>query len=627
MQNYIFFLKKFGFTYFFYIFAIENGYNPSDTVLNKAVTMNIRSILLALAMLLSTGHASAAVDYKTDSAYIALRAAMTHGFNSGDSALFYPAVINLQNYLLSKNDLHAYYTQRCNEIVFEMNRQRIYEAYVLGRQLSQELREKKLDKEMYMAYNMLGHINRYCGNKVAAKRNFNTVLRMMEEAGYYESMPPIYMNLVNVSLDDDPEEAMHLLDKAREIAVKYSPERVFDIDTRKTVTYFNSGDIEKFLEGYEAYKKGAAEGKSSVHGRMMEVYYLAATGKTDEAAELARKELGDESSEAIPLIYERAGRWKEAYQAVKEELNAKDSISNVVLINSMQGIREQLAQYDAEQKAAHNRTVALITGIVLLLLLAAALLYIVVSRRKHLRQLKIAYDHALESDKMKTAFIQNVSHEVRTPLNIIGGFSQIIADPELAQNTEERQHISQMMQTSTHRITALIDEMLELSLSESSDGAVKEDVVEVNDMLRDLLQENQSLVNKETTLQFETTLNDKFSLKTNLMMLKRAINALIDNALKNTERGSVTLKASAFGIQLFLAVEDTGCGIPPEEAEHIFERFVKLDTFKEGLGLGLTLCRTLTEKLGGTVSLDKTFKGPGARFVITLPLDSKELDI
>jgi signal transduction histidine kinase len=589
--------------------------------------MNIRTILLALTMLLSVSHASAAVDHKTDSAYIVLRDAMTRGFNSGDSALFYPALINLQNYLLSKNDLHAYYTQRCNEIVFQMNRQRIYEAYVLGRQLSQELREKKLDKEMYMAYNMLGHINRYCGNKEAAKRNFYKVIGMMEEAGYYESIPPIYMNLVNVSINDDHEEAMQLLDKAKDIAIKYSPERVFDIETRKTLSYFNGDDIPKFLEGYEAYKKGVAEGKSSVHGRTIEVYYLAAMGKTGEAIEMAKKELGDDSSDAIPLIYERAGRWQEAYQALKQEMNSKDSINNVVLANSMQGIREQLSAYDTESKIARNRTIALIIGIIMLVLLATALLYIVVSRRKHLREMKKAYNHALESDKMKTAFIQNVSHEVRTPLNIIGGFSQIIADPELTQNTEERQHIAKMMQTSTHRITSLIDEMLELSLSESSDSVNKDDNVEINDMLRDLLQENQSLVNQDTVLQFETTLSDNFSLTTNQMMLKRAISALIDNAIKNTDRGSITLKASAFGIQLSLAVEDTGRGIPFEEAEHIFERFVKLDTFKEGLGLGLTLCRTLTEKLGGTVSLDKTFKGPGARFVITLPLSSEDQEI
>ena len=95
--------------------------------------------------------------------------------------------------------------------------------------------------------------------------------------------------------------------------------------------------------------------------------------------------------------------------------------------------------------------------------------------------------------------------------------------------------------------------------------------------------------------------------------------------IKNTEQGTITLKASAVGVQLSLAVEDTGCGIPAEDTERIFERFVKLDTFKEGLGLGLPLCRTLVERIGGKVVVDKTFKGPGARFVITLPLSNEEV--
>ena len=107
-------------------------------------------------------------------------------------------------------------------------------------------------------------------------------------------------------------------------------------------------------------------------------------------------------------------------------------------------------------------------------------------------------------------------------------------------------------------------------------------------------------------------------------MLRRALGTLIDNAIKNTTEGAITLKASALGIQLILAVEDTGPGIPPEQAEHIFERFVKLDEFKEGLGLGLPLCRTLIKRLGGNVLLDKTFKGPGSRFVITLPIGGNE---
>ena len=589
--------------------------------------MNIRHlILLAVIAFFGTSSVKADVPYKNDPKYIELHDAMLHAFNDADSISFYPAVKRLEDYLLEQNDLHAYYTQRCNEIVFLMNQQKIFEAYTLGRKLSTELREKSIDKEMYMAYNILGHINRYCGNKAAARRIFRKVIDMMEEAGYYENMPPIYMNLVNVEIEDNPEEAMRLLDQALEIAKKYAPERMFDIETRKYLTYFTNGDIKKFQEGYEAYRKGVAEGKSSVHGRSMEVYYLASLGKTDEAIALAKEELGDEGGDAIADILQRAGRWEEAYKALKEATNAKDSVNNVVLINSMRSISDQLRLEEMEKQTARNRLIGMSIGLLLLALLVGALSYIILNRRKHLKELKIAYDHALESDRMKTAFIQNVSHEVRTPLNIISGFSQIIAMPELTNNSEERQHMAQMMQKNCHQITSLIDEMLELSFSESTEDAVKEDTVEVNDMLRDLLQENQPLVSAGTNLDFQTTINDDFTLTTNQIMLRRAIGTLIDNAIKNTKEGTITLKTSVLGNQLLIAVEDTGSGIPDDEAEHIFERFVKLDAFKEGLGLGLPLCRTLINRLGGNVLLDRTFKGPGSRFVITLPINDDHQD-
>ena len=581
-----------------------------------------RRVLLIIGIIagLGIGKMSAeTVDYKDDKTYLELRDSMHHAFNDADSARFFPAIKNLEDYLLQKNDLHAYYTQRCNEIVFQLNRQKIYEAYILGRDLSMELREKKLDKEMYMAYNMLGHLNRYCGNKAAARRNFNYVIEQMEKYGYYESMPPIYMNLVNVEMEENPEYARELLEKALEISKKYSPERVFDIETRKTLTYFNSGDIDKFLEGYEAYRKGVEEGQSSVHGRSIEVYYLACMGKIDEAIALAKKELGKDSYSAITMIYETAGKWKEAYESLRKETAEKDSANNVVLINSMAGVREQLTLHDVERKSARNRTIAFSIGLLLLGLLVAALSYIILSRRRHMEQLKKAYDHALESDKMKTAFIQNVSHEIRTPLNVICGFTQVISDPELASGIEDRQKMADMMQKNARVITSLIDEMLELSNSESAIDAVKEDQVEVNEVLRDLMQENEGLASKETVLRFESSLSEDYVITTNELMLKRIVNSLIDNAIKNTPKGTVTLRVAADKENLTLMVEDTGKGIPAAEAEHIFERFFKLDSFKEGLGLGLPLCRSMTERLGGTVRLDTTYHH-GARFIVTLPL-------
>lgn len=581
-------------------------------------TMGMRIILLALTMLVTIGQAKAADDYKQSPEYLALRDSVHHAFNDADSARFFPAVKNLQDYLQKQGDVHAYYTQRCNEIVFQINRQNIYEAYILGRNLSMELREKKLDKEMYMAYNMLGHLNRYCGNKEAAKRNFRYVIDQMEKYGYYESIPPIYMNLVNVELGDDPEEAQRLLEKAKEIAEKYSPERVFDIETRRTLSFFNGGDIDKFLEGYQAYRQGVAEGKSSVHGRTIEVYYLACMGKTDEAVELAKKNLGEDSGEVITKIYEMAGRWKEAYESLRKETAANDSVNNVVLINSMAGVREQLTLHDVERKTTRNRMIALTIGILLLALLVAALSYIVMARRRHMRQLKRAYDHALESDKMKSAFIRNVTHEVRTPLNIISGFAQVIADPTLVTAPEERAHIAEMMQKNTQLITSLVDEILELSFNENAPEAVaKDDNIGVNELLRDLLQENEYRVGKAIKLQFDSDLSDDISLQTNEAMLKRIINLLVDNAIKYTKEGSITLKASADDQQVILAVEDTGTGIPADAAEHIFERFYKVDSFREGLGLGLPLCRTMTTRLGGTVDLDTSYQH-GSRFVVKL---------
>ena len=582
--------------------------------------MKIKTYLLALALLFLGCSSMMAqdVDYSNDKAYQTLYDAMHRTFNAGDTIKFFPAIKALQQYLLDKKDLHGYYTQRCNEIVFQMNQKKIYEAYKLARELSKELHDKNIEREMYMAFNMLGHINHYCGNNQEAKENWFEVLRLQEQYGYYASMPTIYMNIVNVALDDSPEEADSLLELAKNLSLKHCPERVFDIETRHTLSYFYRGEMDKFREGYEAYKKGVAEGKTSVHGRELEIYHESLLGNTDKAVEMARRDLADEGLDAITLIYEKAGRWEEAYKALKKETEASDSIENVVLANSMMGIGDEMRVYEAEREVTRTWFLLMAAVILFLTLLAAALFYIMQSRRRHLTQLKKAYAQALESDKMKTAFIQNISHEVRTPLNIISGFSQVIADPELDAGIEERREIAQMTQKNARLITSLIDEMLLVSLNESKEKAVKENPVEINDLIRDLLQEAEANLSPQTKINFESELPNDFTILSNEYMLKIIINALIDNAEKNTPEGSITVKASKpSDNELTLTVEDTGCGIPADEAEHIFERFVKLDTFKEGIGLGLPLCRMLLEKLDGTINLDTTYT-KGARFIVKL---------
>ena len=584
------------------------------------MNINIRLLFGVVLMLLSVINIHAADDYKETPEHLTLRDSMLHAFNDGDSARFFRHVKNLQNYLLEKNDLHAYYTQRCNEIVFLLNQQSVIEAYKLATTLSQELLQRKLDKEMYMAYNMMGHIYNYSGNLENAKECFWEVIHRLEKSGYQESMPPIYMNLVNVEMSlNNTDEAMKLIDKAAEIAD--SPQRLFDIETRRTLLYYSLGDMEKFNEGYLAYKEGKAKGLSSVHGRELEVYYTAGQGRIDEAINMALKDLAPtQGYEAIIKIYERAGLWQKAYEYLKLEDKASDSINTIILSNSMQGIQNEMKVHEAARKASRYFIFGLLATIVLLILLLLAMSYIYNSRRRHMKQLERAYQHALESDKMKAAFIQNISHEIRTPLNIINGYAQVLSSPDFDLSASERKDIAQTMMKNTNDITSLVNETLELSSTETGVIAEKKDKVQLHRLIGDEMHKFQKLTGNTLQMNYHSSLASDYELMTSEVLLRRIINTLIDNAIKNTPEGSITVSTSVANKVLTINIEDTGTGIPEGEEEHIFERFVKLDDFKKGLGLGLPLCRALCRRLEGNVVLDKSYQGPGARFVVTLPL-------
>ena len=575
--------------------------------------------ILTIALTLALCDIVRAKDCKDDEVYLALRDSMRYAFNTGDSAHFYETITALEDYLLSQDDLHNYYTQRCNEIIFMMNHQKIFEAYKAAQQLSKELREKGLDKEMYMAINMKGHIYRYCGNFNAAKKAFLEVISLMEKYGFYESIPPIYMNIVNIEMGDNANEAIEMLNKALEIAKEYSPERVFDIETRRLLSYYNLGDTAKFCEGYKFYREGVEKGLSSVNGKTIEIYYQASLGNIDKAIEMAREELGDKGDDIITNLYKNAGRWKEAYESQREQMAIHDSINVIILSNSMQGIEDELRIYEIERESARGKLIGMSITIGLLLMLIAALVYIVLSRRRHMSQLKRAYEHALESDNMKTAFIRNINHEVRTPLNIIAGFAQVIADPDMDLSFDERQNISHMVLKNTDIITNQFDEMIELSLNENSDEAVNTELTNIQELLEPIFNEYSSHLPQSVTMKVESTLPADFITPMNKKMVNRMVSLLLDNAIKNTTKGSIVLKTAADNTHLTITVEDTGCGIAPEEADRIFERFVKLDSFKEGLGLGLPLCRMIAKRMDGNVILDTSYS-PGARFVITLPL-------
>ena len=243
--------------------------------------------------------------------------------------------------------------------------------------------------------------------------------------------------------------------------------------------------------------------------------------------------------------------------------------------------------------------------------------------QKAFKQLEIANTKAEESSRMKTTFIQQISHEIRTPLNILSGFTQLITDESYHLDLQARQEANRMITENTKRITEVVNKMLELSDTYSTANGQEYNDTTVETIVNNAIMDSAIREAKHVTF----TLDAKkeymdIQLTTNAKNAARALTLLLDNASKFTTKGDVRLIVDRNDGQnlLILIVEDTGIGIPANEAEHIFEEFVQLDDYQEGTGIGLTVARAFARQLGGDVVLDSFYSG-GARFIMTLPLE------
>lgn len=280
-------------------------------------------------------------------------------------------------------------------------------------------------------------------------------------------------------------------------------------------------------------------------------------------------------------------------------------------------------------------------GGILLLMVIVLLGYVIIRRRsgKKLReehrklvdaynQLKVANERAEESSRMKTSFMQQISHEIRTPLNVLSGFTQVLTTPDIALDDETRASATKSIVSSSNRIAKLVNKMLELSDISSQRELKCDDRVTAATIAERAIQDSDILRSPQVSFELQTDNDaDKKIVSTNRRSAIRALSLLLDNARKflgspnSNAEGRVTLRIAIDPQQEYVnfIVEDTGIGIPPEEAEHIFDEFVQLNPYYDGLGIGLSVARDLARRIGGNITLDTSYI-VGARFVMQLPL-------
>lgn len=337
----------------------------------------------------------------------------------------------------------------------------------------------------------------------------------------------------------------------------------------------------------------------------------------DKSARLFIYQQRAEIMKGLGRYAEAADMYQQTYQ-LSDSIYKRDARTQINELNTLFHVNE----LNLEHRLQRGRTVSAVIAVIAVMLAILLGFGTWMNRRLHRKneELSEARDQAQEALRMKSDFIKNISHEIRTPLNILSGFSQIMSEQGAQLPDSERRELSNKIQENTNRIAQLINRLLELSDTRSRSHIERADKVSVNLMCQTAIVSCGVAESKRHQFRFDTALADDFTITTSEHYAVQAIDHLLDNAMKFTpDGGSISMRCLQQDKRLAIIIEDTGCGVPKEKADTIFEEFVQLDDFQDGVGIGLPLSRSIVRRLGGDITLDTTYQD-GARFVLTLPL-------
>lgn len=324
-------------------------------------------------------------------------------------------------------------------------------------------------------------------------------------------------------------------------------------------------------------------------------------------------------------IYEAMGNYEESLRHLRLAYQSKDSLANDDMHKQLSELK---VKYDINklnneksQLEIKNKRIMLISLSIILAIVTIVCLFLFYGLKKE-RAMKVRLGilnrKAMESEKMKTAFINSICHEIRTPLNAIVGFSDLIFNEDIDEET--RKEFPKEIQGNTTTLISLINNMLEVSsldVSEEKLPCAPADIIHICRNEMDALMKS-----AKPGIDYQLDLpEEKIMIPTHEKYLSLVVEHLLNNANKFTEKGRITLSCRVDTERQYLSisVSDTGCGIPKDKYKEVFERFSKLNTFVQGNGLGLYLCQLIINRLSGEIRIDPTYN-QGTKIEVTLPI-------
>ena len=300
--------------------------------------------------------------------------------------------------------------------------------------------------------------------------------------------------------------------------------------------------------------------------------------------------------------------------------------------------RQRAISANARQHARNIRRFSAIITLFFILLSGAAFAY-AVQRQRAAKKLKEEVEkvkrareeadkaravaeksqrEAENANKMKSLFIQNMSHEIRTPLNAIIGFTDLLNESDDELDKSEKEQFRGLIHDNGSLLTTLINDILDLSKLESGTYDIHIETLNAQNVCKNAVASVQNRVKKDVKLVFDN-LEEDVVFESDPQRVLQVLTNLLTNACKCTEKGSIKLAYRKIDSNISFSVTDTGCGIPADDAERVFDRFEKLDRFKQGTGLGLNICRQIATLLKGKIYVDTSYTG-GARFIFEQPI-------
>ena len=496
-----------------------------------------------------------------------------------------------------------------------------------------------------------------------AYENFRREIDVLESNGIEDiNLPTQYASLAQCAVElDMPDTALMALRKARALD-STQPYQRFSLYKASALYYLKTGEFEtarQYVDSAEMQFRDHPAMRLYISGlRFLKTEYFRTMGQYDKALEVVYEALGDTvrretgylrnaQLKELGNLYWLKGDMARSAANYREYIGLSDSLRSEEIRNStddFSGILEIVRlqtetkelQLDLQQKRLRNTYLAIgLLGCVLVLggLFFARVVKlnrrlkeseaVVKAQNDHLvasgEELLRAKESAEQASRMMSNFIQSMSHEVRTPLNSIMGFSQVLA--EKFRNDPAVGEYASIIESSGRNLLRLVDDVLDIAYLDRIEDLPRTDCAAMNNECHECVSGELMRLKPGVTMIFEPSVEDPV-VHTNLKRIMQVLQHLLHNAAKFTVEGEIILTYDCLVSERLMrfTVTDTGPGIPPEMQETVFERFVKLDTFSQGTGLGLPVCRVIAAKLGGSLRIDPSYT-TGCRMILEVPFD------